>query len=433
MTAHIIPAEAPVLENLKVRSLDRFSRRILIRLLEKIERGRLVIVDGAERMVFGRSSAEFPLQAVITVHHQRFYGDCLFRGTIGAGEAYMARFWSADDLTAVVRLFALHPEVFSGMDTGMARIMAPVVKYVHALNKNTRAGSRRNIVAHYDLGNDFYRLFLDDTLTYSCGIFEQPESTLAEASAAKYERICRKLELTAADHVLEIGTGWGGFALHAAARYGCRVTTTTISERQHELAGRRIAAAGLAGRITLLKQDYRDLTGSFDKLVSIEMIEAVGHQFLEQFFRVCSRRLKPDGAMLLQAITIRDQVFDWHKKNVDFIKRYIFPGSCIPSVAAICGAVARATDLRLFHLEDITPHYATTLRHWRQNFFRNIEQVKALGFPDAFIRMWEFYLCYCEGGFAERYLGDVQMIFTQPMSRKEPLLPPLASAAGAGR
>jgi cyclopropane-fatty-acyl-phospholipid synthase len=422
MTEHIIPAEAPAPGNLTVRSLDRFSRRVLLKLLERLERGRLVIVDGSERVVFGRVSESFPLEAVITVHHQRFYGDCLLKGTIGAGEAYMAGFWSTDDLTAVVRIFALHPEVFSGMDKGVARIMAPVVKYLHALNKNTRGGSRRNIVAHYDLGNDFYRLFLDDTLTYSCGIFEHPDSTLREASLAKYERVCRKLGLTASDHVLEIGTGWGGFALHAAQQCGCRVTTTTISDRQHELAARRIAEAGLTERITLLKQDYRDLTGTFDKLVSIEMIEAVGHHFLDGFFKVCSDRLRPDGVMLLQAITIRDQVFDWHKKNVDFIKRYIFPGSCIPSVTAVCDSIARATDLRLFHLEDITPHYATTLRHWRENFFRNIEPIKALGFPETFIRMWEFYLCYCEGGFAERYLGDVQIVFTKPLCRKAPLL-----------
>ena len=424
MTEHIIPSEAPALQELRVRSLDRLARGILLKLLARIERGRLVVIDGSERSVFGRATDAFPLEAAITVHHPRFYGDCLFRGTIGAGEAYMSGLWSTDDLTAVVRIFALHPEVFSGMDKGLARIMAPVVKYAHALNKNTRAGSRRNITAHYDLGNDFYRLFLDDTLTYSCGIFERPESTLREASLAKYERICRKLELSPSDHVLEIGTGWGGFALHAAGRFGCRVTTTTISGRQHEEARRRIAAAGLSERIALLKQDYRDLSGTFDKLVSIEMIEAVGHHFLDEFFRVCSDRLKPDGAMLLQAITIRDQVFDWHKKNVDFIKRYIFPGSCIPSVAAICEAVARATDLRLFHLEDITPHYATTLRHWRENFFRHIGAVRALGFPETFIRMWEFYLCYCEGGFAERYLGDVQMLFTKPMCRRAPILPP---------
>jgi cyclopropane-fatty-acyl-phospholipid synthase len=426
MTELIIPAKTRASGNLKVRSLDRFSRRILLKLLERLERGRLVIVDGSQRVVFGRVSEAFPLEALITVHHQRFYGDCLFRGTIGAGEAYMSGFWSAKDLSAVIRLFALHPEIFSGMDTGVARIMAPVVKYIHALNKNTREGSRRNIVAHYDLGNHFYRLFLDDTLTYSCGIFERPDSTLREASLAKYARICRKLDLTASDHVLEIGTGWGGFALHAAQHYGCRVTTTTISGRQHELAARRIAEAGLSERITLLKQDYRDLTGTFDKLVSIEMIEAVGHHFLNEFFRACSERLKPDGLMLLQAITIRDQVFDWHKKNVDFIKRYIFPGSCIPSLAAIAESVARATDLRMFHLEDITPHYVTTLRHWRENLFRNVEQVRALGFPEPFIRMWEFYLCYCEGGFAERYLGDVQIVFTKPLCRKDPILPSLA-------
>jgi cyclopropane-fatty-acyl-phospholipid synthase len=425
MTEHIIPAEAPAPRALKVRSLDRFSRGILIKLLSGLERGRLSLVDGAERHTFGRTSARFPIEATLTVHHQRFYGDCLFGGTIGAGEAYMSGFWSADDLTAVIRIFALHPEVFSGMDKGLARIVSPLHKYIHALKKNTREGSRRNIIAHYDLGNDFYRLFLDDTLTYSCGIFERPDSTLREASIAKYDRICRKLELSPADHVLEIGTGWGGFAIHAATHYGCRVTTTTISDRQHEMVRQRFAAAGVSDRIVLLKQDYRDLSGAFDKLVSIEMIEAVGHHFLEEFFRVCSSCLKPDGQMLLQAITIRDQVFDWHKHNVDFIKRYIFPGSCIPSLTAISKAVARATDLRLFHLEDITPHYAATLRKWRGNFFANLDQVKSLGFPDAFIRMWEFYLCYCEGGFAERYLGDVQMLFTKPLCRRDSILPPL--------
>jgi len=426
MTEHIIPAEAPLLQTQKARSLDRFSRGILLKLLQGLERGRLHLVDGTEHHAFGRASGRFPLEATLTVHHQRFYGDCLFGGTIGAGEAYMSGFWSTNDLTAVIRIFALHPELFSGMDKGFARIMTPLYKYFHASKKNTRAGSRRNIVAHYDLGNDFYRLFLDDTMTYSCGIFERPDSSLQEASIAKYDRICRKLELSPADHVLEIGAGWGGFAIHAAAHYGCRVTTTTISDRQHEMAGQRFTAAGLSDRITLLKQDYRDLTGTFDKLVSIEMIEAVGHHFLEEFFLVCSNRLKPDGQMLLQAITIRDQVFDWHKHNVDFIKRYIFPGSCIPSVAAIADAVARATDLRMFHLEDITAHYATTLQKWRENFFANLDSIKALGFPDAFIRMWEFYLCYCEGGFAERYLGDVQVLFTKPMCRRDPILPVLA-------
>jgi len=426
MSEHIIPTAPPALDSLKARSLDRFSRRILFSLLERLEHGRINLVDGRERYAFGRTSNRFPLEATVTVHHQRFYGDCLFGGTIGAGEAYMSGFWSTDDLTGVIRIFALHPDLFTGMDKGLARIISPLHKYIHALKKNTREGSRRNIIAHYDLGNDFYRLFLDDTMTYSCGIFERPDSSLKDASIAKYDRICRKLGLSAADQVLEIGTGWGGFAIHAAKHYGCRVTTTTISDRQYEMARQRFTEAGLSDRIVLLKSDYRDLAGAFDKLVSIEMIEAVGHHFLEEFFQVCSRRLKPDGQMLLQAITIRDQVFDWHKRNVDFIKRYIFPGSCIPSLSAIGQAVARATDLRVFHLEDITAHYATTLRRWRENFFANLDQVKALGFPDAFIRMWEFYLCYCEGGFAERYLGDVQVLFTKPMCRREPILPALA-------
>jgi len=425
MTTSIIPSTLPARERCKPRAIDRFARRILFSLLERLEHGRLNLVDGRERHVFGRTSAAFPLEATLTVLHQRFYGDCLFGGTIGAGEAYMSGFWSADDLATVIRIFALHPQVFSGMDQGIARAMAPAYKYLHALNRNTRRGSRRNIIAHYDLGNEFYRLFLDDTLTYSCGIFERPDSSLREASIAKYDRICRKLELSPADRVIEIGTGWGGFALHAAANYGCRVTTTTISDRQYELAGQRIAAAGLTDRITLWKRDYRDMGGRFDKLVSIEMIEAVGHHFLDDFFRVCSDCLKPEGQMLLQAITIRDQVFEWHKDNVDFIKRYIFPGSCIPSLAAISGAVARATDLRLFHLEDITPHYVRTLRKWRQSFLANLEHVRALGFSEAFIRMWEFYLCYCEGGFAERYLGDVQILFTKPMCRRDPILPVL--------
>jgi cyclopropane-fatty-acyl-phospholipid synthase len=282
-----------------------------------------------------------------------------------------------------------------------------------------------NIAAHYDLGNDFYALFLDRTMTYSSGLFESPDATLEEASLAKYDRICRKLTLSSRDHVLEIGTGWGGFALHAATNYGCRVTTTTISRAQQDFARERIRGAGLEGRVDVLLQDYRNLTGKYDKLVSIEMIEAVGHHYLNAFFNACSGLLKDDGEMLLQAITIRDQVFDRHKRSVDFIKRYIFPGSCIPSVAAISLAVARVTDLRLFHLEDITPHYARTLQAWRRKFFDNLEEVRKLGYPETFIRMWEYYLSYCEAGFAERYLGDAQMLFTKPLSRKEPLPPGL--------
>ncbi len=294
---------------------------------------------------------------------------------------------------------------------------APLRRMLHWLNRNSPDGSRRNIAAHYDLGNDLFALFLDDTMAYSCGVFEREDATLHEAQVAKFERVCRRLRLSPSDHLLEIGTGWGGFALHAASRYGCRVTTTTISREQHDWARERIRAAGLSDRVTLLLDDYRDLRGRYDKLVSIEMIEAVGHQFLDTYTAQCSRLLEPHGAMLLQAITIRDQIYEEALESVDFIQRYIFPGSFIPSVTAIADSVRRATDMKVFHLEDIGPHYATTLRRWRERFFERIDDVRRLGYSEQFVRMWDFYLCYCEGGFLERQLGDVQMLLTKPRCR----------------
>jgi cyclopropane-fatty-acyl-phospholipid synthase len=383
--------------------------------------GRITIIENGQRYLFGEQSDESALQAVITVQHRRFYTRILFGGSIGAAEAYMDGLWSADDLTMVMRILALNQKAFEDMEKGLARLTVPINKLYHFLRKNTRRASRENILAHYDLGNDFYALFLDETMTYSCGIFEHEKSSLKDASIAKYDRICRKLQLKPGDQVVEIGAGWGGFAVHAAQNYGVQATTTTISDEQYQFAQNRIRAAGLEGRIKLLKMDYRDLSGQFDKLVSIEMIEAVGHHYLNAFFQTCSRLLKDDGMMALQAITIGDQIFDRHKRSVDFIKRYIFPGSCIPSITAISNAIARATDLRLVHLEDITPHYARTLREWRRRFFASIDGVRALGYSDTFIRMWEYYLCYCEGGFAERYIGDVQMVFSKPLSRPEKL------------
>jgi cyclopropane-fatty-acyl-phospholipid synthase len=299
----------------------------------------------------------------------------------------------------------------------LARLAAPLFDAFHFLRRNTVSGSRKNIMAHYDLGNEFYRLFLDDSMTYSSGIFERPEATLKQASIAKYDRICRKLHLSEKDHVLEIGTGWGGFALHAVKNFGCRVTTTTISNEQYRESKQRFEDAGIQDKVTLLKSDYREISGQYDKLASIEMIEAVGHQYLDTFMACCAALLKPNGIMAIQAITIADWAFDQHKKSVDFIKRYIFPGSCIPSVTAISAAAASVTDLRLFHLEDLTPHYALTLHKWWENFVRNREQVKALGFHDRFMRMWEYYLRYCEAGFEERYLGSVQLVFTKPLTR----------------
>lgn len=404
--------------------LTRLARGAVLAKLHGLQRGELTLVDGNERRTFGRRSHDCPLAVTLTVHDPRFYRDLACGGSIGAGEAYMNGWWSCDDLTALVRIFVLNRELLDGMEKGCARLTAPLQKLFHYLRRNTKAGSRSNIAAHYDLGNDFFSLFLDETLMYSCAFFERADSTLQEASVAKNDRICRKLQLSPADHLLEIGTGWGGFALHAARHYGCRVTTTTISRAQHDLAVQRIAAAGLSDRITVLLQDYRDLQGQYDKLVSIEMIEAVGHAFYETFFRCCSNLLTPQGMMLLQAITIADQYYEQAKRSVDFIQRYIFPGSCIPSVSVICTALARATDLRLFHLEDLTPHYATTLRLWRERLLANSHRVRALGYPETFLRMWEYYFCYCEGGFHERVIGDVHMLLTKPLCRRAPILPP---------
>lgn len=423
MAFTIIPSATVSGGRARLRIWTPMARSLVLSQLRKIRMGRLALSEGGRRHAFGRPTEAFPLSGVIDVHDPDFFAKAAFGGDLGAAEAYMAGHWTADDLTAVIRI-VLHNQIASGaMTRRAARWAAPAHLVFHALRKNTPGKSRENIVAHYDLGNDFYRLFLDETLTYSCGIFEHSDASLADASRAKYDRICRKLRLRPEDEVLEIGTGWGGFALHAAERYGCRVTTTTLSDRQHELAADRVRKAGLSHRITLLKRDYRDLEGAFDKLVSIEMIEAVGHHYLDTFFGVCSRCLKPEGSMLLQAITIADHTFEEHKNSVDFIKRYIFPGSCIPSVAAMHRSMARKTDLRLVHLEDITPHYATTLRTWRENFLAQAETVRSMGFPEAFLRMWAYYFSYCEAGFAERYLGDVQMLLAKPLSRQEPILP----------
>jgi cyclopropane-fatty-acyl-phospholipid synthase len=405
--------------------IERFARRAVLARLAGLKHGRVVIEDGDERIAFGEELSVADLRATIRVKDRRFYSDLALGGSMGAGEAYMAGSWTTDDLTALVQIMIRNQDVMEGMDAGLARLANPARRLLHYFNRNTKAGSQRNIAAHYDLGNDFFELILDRTLMYSCAIFPRPDATLEEAAIAKVERICRKLDLRSHDHLLEIGTGWGGFAIHAAKNYGCRVTTTTISRAQHDYAVKRIAEEGLSDRITVLFQDYRDLTGQFDKAVSIEMIEAVGHQFLNSYFQKCGELLKPDGMMLLQAITISDQNYAAAVRRVDFIKKYIFPGSFIPSVTALCCAITCSSDMRLFHLEDITPNYAETLKNWRIRMFKNIERVRALGYPEEFIRMWEFYLCYCEGGFRERYIGDVQMLLTKPDCRVAPILPAL--------
>ncbi|HNM42797.1 cyclopropane-fatty-acyl-phospholipid synthase family protein [Plasticicumulans sp.] len=395
---------------------DRLLRRVVFQRLRGLARGRLILVDADGQHSFG-PGGHGP-QVRVEILDPGVWARIALRGTVGVGEAYVDGGWRADDLTALVRLFVLNKPVMDGMERGLARLALPLLKLWHWLHPNPRHGSRANIAAHYDLGNAFYQTFLDETLMYSCALFEHPGMSLAEASQAKNERICRKLGLRAGDHVLEIGTGWGGFALHAAGRHGCRVTTTTISREQYELARERVAAAGLGNRVTVLFEDYRELAGRYDQLVSIEMIEAVGHRWFDTYFRTCSRLLAPDGQMLLQAITIRDQEYARTKRSVDFIQRHVFPGGCLPSVQALADTVARVTDLRALHLEDIGPHYATTLRHWRERFLANLDRVRALGFDDTFLRLWEYYLAYCEGGFAERYLGTVQLLLAKPECRR---------------
>jgi cyclopropane-fatty-acyl-phospholipid synthase len=391
---------------------------VIFRLLGKVKRGSLTLTENGQAFSFGEPPGQATLQATVTVHHSRFYRSLLRAGSRGLGEAYVAGWWSADDLTMVIRILTLNLHVLESSLGQWVRLAAPCYRVLQRPCRNTLAGSRANIAAHYDLGNDFYALFLDDTMTYSCGIFEREDSSLKEASLAKYDRICRKLGLQPDDEVLEIGSGWGGFALHAAGRYGCRVTTTTISPAQYDLAKERIAAAGLTDRVNLLLKDYRHLEGTYDKLVSIEMIEAVGYEYFDTFFRVCSDRLKDDGLMCLQAITIADRVFDRYRRSFDFIRSHVFPGSCLTAINAMTASLARVTDLRLIHLEDITPHYVRTLRLWRERFFANLDRVRALGYPESFIRLWEFYLCYCEGGFAEHYIGDVQLVLAKPGYRE---------------
>ena len=333
----------------------------------------------------------------------------------------MNGYWQCDDLTAMAELFLCNRQYLYRIGPGMKWLVKPLHLLQRYLRRNTLKGSRRNIEAHYDLGNELFELFLDNTMMYSSGIFHHPETTLQEASEAKLERFCQKLQLKPTDHILEIGTGWGSFALYAAKHYGCHVTTTTISKRQYDYARKRVLDAGFEDRITLLFDDYRELNGNYDKLVSIEMIEAIGHRYFDTYFKKCSELLKPDGMMLLQSITIADQRYQTAKKSIDFIQRYIFPGGCLPSVAALSDAVARKTDMRIFHLEDIGPHYATTLRKWRERFFANIDKVRQLGYPERFIRMWEYYLCYCEGGFRQQSIGTVQLLLTKPQALRQPL------------
>jgi len=393
-----------------------------------LQGGAIVLDDACGSVTLGAIGGHDPLTAHVIVLSPEFYRQVAMNGSVGAGEAYMDGLWECSDLVALVRLLLRNRDLLDGMETGLARLGGMAMRGWHALKRNTRSGSRRNIAAHYDLGNELFALFLDEDMMYSSAIFVTPDESLGGeslelASRRKLDRICKKLDLRPSDRVLEIGTGWGGFALHAATHFGCHVTTTTISREQHDLARERIAAAGMQDRVTLLLQDYRDLQGTYDKLVSIEMIEAIGYQYLDTFFGKCAALLEADGIALIQAITIEDHRYQRALKTVDFIKRHVFPGCFIPSVSAMTSASARASDFRLINLEDIGPSYAITLRHWRQRFLANLDAVRKLGYDERFVRMWEYYLCYCEGGFLERSIGNAQLLLARPGNRREQFLP----------
>ncbi|GAC1032570.1 cyclopropane-fatty-acyl-phospholipid synthase family protein [Pseudomonas sp. No.21] len=395
-------------------------RRLVLAQLEQLRHGQLTILEDGEERVYGDAQAE--LRARIEVQDAAVWPLVAANGSIGSGEAYIHGYWTTPDLTAVIRVFVANLDVLDGMERGLASLGRPLVQGLHWLNRNTRAGSRRNISAHYDLGNDLFEQMLDPTMMYSAAQFGSPDQSLEQAQLNKLARICRKLELKPDDHLLEIGTGWGSMALYAATHHGCRVTTTTLSREQYAYTCRRVEEQGLQSRVTVLLQDYRDLDGRFDKLVSIEMVEAVGHRFLPTYFSQCARLLEDDGLMLLQAITIRDQRYEQARRSVDFIQRYIFPGGALPSVQKMLEVITRDSDMNLLHMEDFGLHYARTLRHWHDNLRAARGRLEQLGYDETFYRLWEFYLCYCEGGFLERAIGTAQLLLAKPGARPSPLL-----------
>ncbi|MEO8746788.1 MAG: cyclopropane-fatty-acyl-phospholipid synthase family protein [Rhodanobacter sp.] len=414
-------------------AFDRFLRQQLIGQMADLRHGRLRLQDACGTVELGeRCSSNDDLQIRLQVRDPAFYRAVARNGSVGAGESYMDGQWRCDDLVGLIQLLVRNRDLLDGMESGLARLGGMAMRGWHALRRNTRTGSRRNIAAHYDLGNDFFSLFLSPDLMYSSAIWTDPDDTLEIASVRKLERICCKLDLKPTDRVVEIGTGWGGFALYAAKHYGCHVTTTTISREQHALASARVAAAGMDAHVELLLQDYRDLEGQYDKLVSIEMVEAIGAQYLETYFDKLGSLLKPDGLALVQAITIEDHRYQQALHAVDFIKRHVFPGSFIPSINALLSAKTRASDLALIQLEDFGSSYALTLQAWRERFMSQLRQVRAQGFDERFIRMWEFYLAYCEGGFRERSIGVAHLLLAKPGNRRAALLseiPPVVETA----
>ena len=391
--------------------LHQLARALVFNQLKKIKTGQITIIEGSQKFSFGKKDK---LNVTVTVHDPRFYGALAFGGSIGVSEAFMQKFWSVSDLTKLIRIMAINQNTMDQLEGLFNMFLKPILKCLHYLNQNSVKGSEINIAKHYDLGNEFFSLFLDSTMMYSSAVFKNPHDSLYQGSIHKLETICQGLELTSQDHIIEIGSGWGGFAIYAARHYGCKVTTTTISKEQYKYLKQKIKDLKLSHKITVLLSDYRYLNGQYDKLVSIEMLEAVGYQYYETYFKVCASLLKPQGLAVIQTITITDQRYEKAKRSVDFIQRYIFPGSCIPSITALQNSMTQSSDLKIYSIHDIGAHYARTLALWREGLFKNLKDIKALGFDDAFIRMWHFYFSYCEGGFEEKVISDIHLKLVKP-------------------
>lgn len=411
----------------------RLARMALHRALARLKGGTLTVIEAwpdGETSVFGThaTGGADPLHGTLILREASFYRMLAFGGHLSACERFIAGGWDSPNLPATLQLLASNQHLLDGLEKGFfQRIANTLASAAYRLfQSNTVSGSRKNIMAHYDLGNDFFALVLDETMAYSCALFETPQTPLHQAQLAKLDRLIDKLGLDASQHLVEIGSGWGGLAIRAAQRTGCRVTSITVSPAQHAEASRRVAQAGLAGRVSIVLEDYRRLappTGGFDKCVSVEMVEAVGHAFLPEYFAAIGRLLKPSGLAVIQAITVPDRRYDKARDEVDFIKKYVFPGCCIPSAGALSWAAARQSDLSLTHLEDFTPHYAATLMAWRSNLFAMRDRILALGYPETLIRLWDLYLSYCAAGFEARTIGLVQTEWRRAGCIADPLVP----------
>ena len=403
--------------NLSATWLDNIAMSVLLKKLEKIQHGFLQVYVNDMLYEFGNSNEQAKLHAVIRVNNIKAFQTIIRGGEPAAGKTYIDGWWQSDNLIEVLRLFTINRNALFGFKFGLASLAKHTNRISNYLLRNTHIGSKKNIKAHYDIGNDLYKLFLDSKMMYSSAYFRNDNDSLEIAAEYKLKLICEKLNLQSSDRVIEIGSGWGGFAIYAAQNYGCHVTTTTISDEQYLHARKLVSQLELNDKITLIKQDYRTLTGKYDKLVSIEMIESVGHQYMDGYFRICSQLLKPSGAMLIQAITMSDYLFDQYIRSLDFIRKYVFPGGCLTSMSSMLSSATKHTDLTLYHSESFADSYATTLQHWFRRFAHQKENVLELGYSQEFIRLWEYYLKYCQAGFENRIIDVHHLVFKKPGNR----------------